>query len=291
MIQEYDKLKKEFDITPKLCNYIDIKKENKVTKFKILILDDDESILYFLSSYLNAKNYSVITTTSSKEALEKLKYEEIDLVIFDLMLGSVNGLDIYRESEKIKSKLPVIFMTGLDNFDKHINSMITNYIKKPIDLLELINKIDLMLSKDDKENTIDYKSEQLGNALKEAEKRVSLNKKILIIDDDESLVNFIKSYIEEEYLVEVAYDGDNGIIKAIEFKPDYVLLDIMLPKVDGYRVLKTLKSNIDNFNAKIIVMSAKKRDESVVRAFEIGADDFISKPIDMEELELRLKRL
>ena len=112
--------------------------------------------------------------------------------------------------------------------------------------------------------------------------------KILIIEDEKALVDGLKFNLEaRNYKVAVAYDGEEGYRKAINEKPDLVLLDIMLPKKNGYEVCRDLKEKMPGLT--IIMLTAKSQESDIVAGFDIGADDYVTKPFSVLELCARIK--
>ena len=115
-------------------------------------------------------------------------------------------------------------------------------------------------------------------------------KKILIIEDEKDMVTGLKFNLEaRDYAVIVAYDGETGYQKALSEKPDLVILDIMLPKLNGYEVCKRLKKEIPDL--PIIMLTAKSQEAEIVTGLELGADDYITKPFSVLELLARIKAL
>ena len=114
-----------------------------------------------------------------------------------------------------------------------------------------------------------------------------MNTKILVIDDDPSISEAIKVYFEHEgYEVKVATDGVEGLNFFKMYEPDMVLLDIMLPRKDGWQVCREIRES----SAKPIIMVTAKGDVfDKVLGLELGADDFVVKPFDMKELSARVK--
>jgi len=110
--------------------------------------------------------------------------------------------------------------------------------------------------------------------------------KILIIDDEKDFCHFIKMNLEstKRYKVFTATDGWDGVETAIRKRPEIILLDIKMPKTDGYEVLKALKENIDTTSIPVVMLTALKDDASKIKASEIYCHDYISKPIRMETL-------
>ena len=114
-----------------------------------------------------------------------------------------------------------------------------------------------------------------------------MNEKILVVDDEAAIVDLIKTELEfEGYDVETASDGQMAIDKAKSYVPDLIILDIMLPKVNGYDVCKTV---LNEMNVPIILLTAKTDIIDKVLGLELGADDYLTKPFDNRELLARVK--
>lgn len=114
-----------------------------------------------------------------------------------------------------------------------------------------------------------------------------LDKKILIVDDDSAICDVLKIFFENEgYDVRVANDGSEGISSFKMYEPDIVLLDIMLPKKDGWQVCREIR---EISSKPVIMVTAKGEVFDKVLGLELGADDFVVKPFDMKELSARVK--
>lgn len=117
-----------------------------------------------------------------------------------------------------------------------------------------------------------------------------MNEKILIIDDEENIAELIKFNLElNGYQTDCAYDGKTGISRIKTWKPDLVLLDIMLPEVDGITILQILRSEDEFKETPVIMMTAKSQDSDKFIGFESGADDYVTKPFIVKELVYRVK--
>lgn len=115
-----------------------------------------------------------------------------------------------------------------------------------------------------------------------------MREKILIIEDEEDLVKGLKLNLEDEgYEVDWAYDGEDGLRKALEEAPDLIILDIMLPKMNGLDICRELRQK--NMNIPIIMLTAKGKEIDKVVGLEIGADDYMTKPFSIRELLARVK--
>ena len=114
-----------------------------------------------------------------------------------------------------------------------------------------------------------------------------IDTKILIVDDDSAICDVLKIYFEKEgYDVKIACDGAEGINYFKMYDPDLVLLDIMLPKKDGWQVCREIR---EISSKPVIMITAKGEVFDKVLGLELGADDFVVKPFDLKELSARVK--
>ena len=117
-------------------------------------------------------------------------------------------------------------------------------------------------------------------------------KKILIIEDEVELVEMLKVRLEANgYDIISAYDGQTGLDRAKKEKPDLILLDLMLPKIDGYQICGTLKKDKEYSRIPIIIFSARAQEHEIKLGKELGADDYITKPFEPSVLLAKIKEL
>ena len=116
---------------------------------------------------------------------------------------------------------------------------------------------------------------------------MATKQKILIVDDDENIAELISLYLTKEcFETKIVYDGESALLQLDTFRPNLILLDLMLPGIDGYQVCREIrKSN----NVPIIMLSAKGETFDKVLGLELGADDYIIKPFETKELVARVK--
>ena len=117
-------------------------------------------------------------------------------------------------------------------------------------------------------------------------------RKILIIEDDRDIVEMVEYNLREEgYATVSALNGEEGVNLARSERPDLIILDIMLPIVDGFEVCRTLKSDNTTSHIPIIILSAKSQETDKVVGLELGADDYITKPFSPRELIARIRAI
>lgn len=110
---------------------------------------------------------------------------------------------------------------------------------------------------------------------------------ILLIDDDISLTDLLAEYLREQgHAVQVAGDGQKGLRTFFEQKPDLVILDVTMPKMDGWETLKRIR---EMSRAPVIMLTARDEEPNVLRGFSLGADDYVTKPFSFAQLGARVK--
>ena len=117
-------------------------------------------------------------------------------------------------------------------------------------------------------------------------------KHILIIDDEQDMLDLLRPRLEAAgYEVSTASDGQEGLDKAREEKPDLILLDVMMPKIDGYQVCRFLKFDEDYKHIPIVLLTARGQEQDRETGKKVGADGYLTKPFEKEELLNTIDRL
>lgn len=114
-----------------------------------------------------------------------------------------------------------------------------------------------------------------------------MEKKVLVVDDERPIVEILKINLQREgYIVFEAFDGEEAVSKAMTVEPDLILLDVMLPKLDGFSVCKKIR---EKSSVPILMLTAREEELDKVLGLELGADDYITKPFSIRELMARVK--
>lgn len=117
-------------------------------------------------------------------------------------------------------------------------------------------------------------------------------KKILLVDDSEMILQLEQMMLQQDcYEVVLARDGQEGVNKALELKPDLILMDVIMPKLDGFEAVKRLRRHPDTSRVPIVMVTSQAEAKSMEAGYECGASDYIIKPIDSMELVAKVKNL
>jgi CheY-like chemotaxis protein/signal transduction histidine kinase/HAMP domain-containing protein len=261
---------------------------NKKVK-DLLIVEDDDNLRYSIEKLIG--NGDVIRTcvSTGQEALRELSQNKFDCMILDLTLPDISGYDILRELDRmnLKHKPPVIIYTGKEislEEEYELRKYSSSIIIKGVHSQErLLDETSLFLHR-----VIGNLSEHKQNMISKVydEESVFKDKRILIVDDDMRNIFAVSKIIEERGMI--VHKAVNGK-KAIEFLDtdpniDLVLMDIMMPVMDGYEAMKEIRKNIKFDNLPVIALTAKAMKDDRNKCIKAGANDYMTKPIDPERL-------
>ena len=117
-------------------------------------------------------------------------------------------------------------------------------------------------------------------------------KKILVVDDEKDIVDIVREILKHEgYNVETAYDGEEGLVKVVDTKPDLVVADVMMPKMDGYEFVRRMKENPSISSIPVIFLTAKDQTTDRYKGLSLGVAAYIVKLFDLDELRETVKEV
>lgn len=215
------------------------------TKLKtVLIVDDDPQVVSLYNRYLEKEGYKTIDVQLPEKVLETAKTVIPDVIILDILMPQRSGWEIIEELKKspVTNKIPVIICSIVDEKNRGFALGATAYLIKPITKGELITVL----------NKIEQKM-----------------KNILIVDDNENDVKLIGKMLQPEgYQIYSAYSGEEGIKKIKAMPPDLIILDLMMPRVDGFAVIEELRSHKSLRHIPVIIITAKGLSEANIGEFQ-----------------------
>ncbi|NUJ39716.1 response regulator [Pseudoalteromonas sp. 0303] len=224
----------------------------------------------------------VLYSSNGNQALSLLHNNKVDIIITELQLPEMDGIELLsniRADEKL-SNIPVVIMSAnIEHSEviRAINSGVSEYVVKPFSGKILCERLIRAL-----DNPI--KKSSLQRANKQSKDNAKLEKQsieVLVVDDSIDNIEIISEILCKNYNVRVATSGEKALrICNGDHKPDLILLDIMMPEIDGFEVCKRLKSNPETQHISIIFISAMDQEEEIVRGLELGAVDYITKPVN-----------
>jgi DNA-binding response OmpR family regulator len=293
---------------------------------RILIVDDDPDIRTIVAHVLRPR-YEVVAASSGVEALERIDRYEPDLIIMDVMMPVLTGIETSRAIKKDArfADVPIIFLTARSDNDAVREAMRAGadfYLQKPLDSGELLRAVQQIT---EVRNVVArpkrFSIEELAHTGRPRPRRVTASTaapeiaqseaeqpaagdqtaeprtgtpnlsgrvRIMIVDDDVDVVNYVKSILREDYEAIGLCDSEQAPEKIMSYQPDILLLDIVMPKLNGFHLSHLIRLNKRLRGSKIIFVSSRTDHEAVAKAFSLGASDFLEKPFTPEQLRRKI---
>ncbi|OGW88148.1 MAG: hypothetical protein A3G33_02670 [Omnitrophica bacterium RIFCSPLOWO2_12_FULL_44_17] len=263
-------------------------KQESAMKNKILVVDDDKDLVETLVRRLTSKGFVVITANNGKEGLDNIEKQKPDLVVVDIAMPVMDGYEMIREMKRREAYagIPIVVVTGRERLKELLMiEGICDYLIKPFDAEELLARIEwnIKATGEDK-NTSSVL--QVPAAVETVEKK----KNILIVDDDDDMSDTLRIRFEaEKFEVERVSDGEAAIEVVSKHQPDCIVMDVMMPKMDGFTTLKRI-NQITNRKVPIFIMTGTKAIPEEEFRIE-GARAFFRKPFNASDMVQQIKEL
>jgi DNA-binding response OmpR family regulator len=233
---------------------------------KILIVDDDRQITSLLASRLKANKYEIVVAYDGAQAVAKAISEKPDLILLDMKMPAGGGISAMENLKKSADTAvtPVIVITAYPSLEiqQKVKEMgAVDFISKPFEAEDMLSRIRKAL------NEVSPRTGGLG----------SMAKKILVVDDEANTVELLQSRLEKNgYRVMTAYDGQEALDKTYQEIPDLIVLDIMLPRIDGY--------NVKYKNIPIVMLTGRTLAQDIKMGMDLGAVSYVQKPFNADVL-------
>lgn len=243
---------------------------------KLLVVDDENGVCDVIRRTFSYIGFSVFTATNAERALLLFRKERPKIVFLDLVMPGTDGIGLLRQFKEIDAGVIVIVVTAVGGGEARAGALAAGaeeYIQKPFSHNYLrdvvLEKIKAFLDK------------QGG----------MLPPKILLVDDEKELRQSMRAFIEPRFGCEIleAEGGEVALETVRSMLPDVVFLDIKMPGVSGLDIIEQVRSLVPE--AKIVIVSAWNSGEVMSRALDLGADDYMSKPLSMVILGEKLKTM
>ena len=220
----------------------------------ILVVDDENGVRRMLNYELTRRGYSVLEASDGKEALAIARENHPDLITMDVLMPYVDGFDTTAvlKNDPVTRDIPILIISIVENKQRGIELGASEFITKPFAVEEVLETVARLVR---------------GNG-----------KRVLVADDDRALVETIKFELEQRGFVPiVAYNGQEAISIIEEQMPDLIILDIVMPGTDGYKVLSQIKHGPETSHVPVIILTGVEIDGGKIKALSLGATEYITK--------------
>jgi two-component system, cell cycle response regulator len=266
---------------------------------KILVVEDNVLNMKLVRSLLKLGEYEVLEADDGEKGLLMMREHRPVMVLMDIQLPGMNGLEVttLMQKDPILRMIPVVALTSHameGDEERAIKVGCAGYVTKPIDTRSFLKTIQQYLPADNKAPIQHQHPPQKDTTISTVAAKSDSNylPKVLIVDDEPLNTKLLAALIpSDQYSVLCAYNGPEALEIAEKFRPELILLDVMMPNMDGYEVTLKLKSMPTTNHIPIIMITALQDLEDKAKALEVGAEEFLSKPVNKIELLARINSM
>ncbi len=242
---------------------------------EVLIVDDDASTRELVSRSLRRAGFSTAEAANGEQALMRARVSQPALVVLDLLMPTMNGFDVFRELRAQRPDLPIVVLTG-KTLEAHeialLRNGLTQIVAKGGDAIEsVINQAKI--------------------AILARHARDKLRKtRVLYVEDSPQNRDIVRRYLDGLYEVIEAEDGEHGIDRAKREEPDLILMDLSLPRIDGWEATRILKADAKLASIPVLALTAHAGREEQQRARDAGCCEYLTKPVERDVLLAAIQR-
>ncbi|MFH1427558.1 MAG: response regulator [Patescibacteria group bacterium] len=252
---------------------------NKNNKIKLLIIEDEEALADVLVAKFKKVGYDVSLAYNGEAGYKKIIEFKPNLIILDIVMPKMNGYEVLEKMRDEKIDTPVIIISNSGQpveieKTKKLGA-VDHLIKTQFDPAEVLEKVNKYLNGKNSKSVAEEIKPIEDNTVKK-----KLNIKVLIIEDDSFLREICaKKLTKEGFIVYEAIDGEQALGEINKIKPDIILLDIILPAIDGFEVLEKIRANKDKKikQIPIIMLSNLGQEDDIEKALGLGANNYLVK--------------
>jgi CheY-like chemotaxis protein len=266
-----------------------IKEYSEPRRKRLLVVEDNLAEQMSISELLGYDDVEIETAGTGRAALDALRRQPADCVVLDLRLPDMSGFEVLEElgADQALSEVPVVVFTGRElsaEEDARLHTMARSIVVKGVESPErLLDETALFLHRVVTELPLE-KQRMLERLTSSDEDLV--NRTVLLVDDDARNIFALSSVLERRGMRVLTATTGKEAIKLIESKNDIaiVLMDIMMPEMDGYQTMEQIRKNADFRRLPIIALTAKAMKGDREKCLDAGASDYLAKPVNTEQL-------
>jgi two-component system cell cycle response regulator len=266
---------------------------------RVLIVDDIPANVRLLEARLTAEYFDVITATSGREALEICNRGEVDIVLLDVMMPEMDGFETCARL-KASSKthhIPVLMVTALDQPSdrvKGLNAGADDFLTKPVDDVQLMARVKSLVRLKVLTDELRARAQTgqqiaIEDAVRAMDSIGAEGGNILVIETDQRHAERIKGYLTPAHQVDILLNPADAVFQIADGHYDLVLVSMALGEFDPLRICSQMRTLEQSRTLPILLMAEESDRSRVVRALDIGVNDFIMRPVERNELAARVR--
>jgi two-component system, cell cycle response regulator len=266
---------------------------------RVLVVDDVPANVKLLEARLSAEYFDVLTAMSGTEALALCDRADCDIVLLDVMMPDMDGFEVCRrlKSNPATHHIPVVMVTALDQPSDRVKGLeagADDFLTKPVSDVALIARVRslsrLKLMTDElRMRAVTSRDIGIESPEREAIAEAGRNGRILIVDDRKSSNEHLAMILASEHQPEIEADPNAALFRAAEGNYDLLIVSLGLENFDGLRLCSQVRSLDRTRNVPILAIADADNHSRLVRGLEIGVNDYLSRPIDKNELAARAR--
>ncbi len=262
---------------------------------RILMAEDDADQRAIMTTCLESAGYMPVSVGSGDMVMDAVRSERPALILLDVEMPGMDGYAVCRQlkADAETAGIPVMFMTTRATLDDKLAALTLGadeFLNKPVDLREVILRIQLLLKRTGSSDSVDAPVVTAASGLA-GRRQGARAGTVVIAEDDPDVMRIVDAQVRAAgYTAITAVNGEEALAAVGAHAPEVLVLDLMMPKVNGFDVLTRLRQR-PGTAPRIMVLSGRGREQDVVRAFDLGADDYMTKPFNPQEMMARIDRL
>jgi len=266
---------------------------------RVLVVDDVPANVKLLDARLTAEYFEVVTAADGFEALEICDRDAIDIVLLDVMMPGMDGFEVCRrlKSDPGTSHIPIVMVTALDRASDRVAGLeagADDFLTKPVNDLQLLSRVRSLVRLKSLTDELRLRAsttrsigiqEMLGRRLPDIEELP----RVLLIDENPASAERTASILGSICEMDTATGANEGVFLAMDRAPDCILVSTRATGFDPLRLCSQLQSFDRTRYVPIILIADEGEETRVMRAFELGVNDYVTRPIDRQELTARIR--
>jgi two-component system cell cycle response regulator len=266
---------------------------------RVLVVDDIPANVKLLEARLSAEYFDVVTAVNGAQALAICERAECDVVLLDVMMPDMDGFEVCRrlKSNPATHHIPVVMVTALDQPSDRVKGLqagADDFLTKPVSDVALIARVRSlarlkMMTDELRMRALTSRDIGIESPERDAVADTGLQGKILIVDDRAASAERIQGMLQDGHTVDVETDPNEALFHAAEGSYDLVIVSLGLENFDGLRLCSQVRSLERTRNVAILAIADADNNTRLVRGLEIGVNDYLTRPIDKNELMARVR--